>query len=187
LLAAARRVFGELGYVGATVDDIARAAGCSKGAFYFHFASKDEAFVALLEDWIGEASESLTSLARLRNGSLGLDAIEALLAGEVGRGWEPRLVLEFWSQAGRVDGVRARLAEAEERWKRLLTQAIEGAQRSGVFPADVRPDAAAATALALGAGLLMRACLAQAGRLPEGAARAALVLSAAPRPLAAAR
>ena len=47
LLAAAAEVFAKRGFHGATLDQIADAAGFSKGAVYSNFASKDELFLAL--------------------------------------------------------------------------------------------------------------------------------------------
>lgn len=48
ILDAALAVFCERGYAAARMDDIAAAAGLSKGGLYAHFASKDEVFEALL-------------------------------------------------------------------------------------------------------------------------------------------
>ncbi|HEV3352745.1 MAG TPA: TetR/AcrR family transcriptional regulator [Acidimicrobiales bacterium] len=48
LLAAAAQVFAEKGFHAATLDQIADAAGFSKGAVYSNFASKDELFLALI-------------------------------------------------------------------------------------------------------------------------------------------
>jgi TetR/AcrR family transcriptional regulator len=47
ILDAAHCVFNEKGIVGATMDDVARAANTSKGSVYLHFRSKDELFMAL--------------------------------------------------------------------------------------------------------------------------------------------
>jgi TetR/AcrR family transcriptional repressor of nem operon len=49
LLDAARDVIRRQGYSATTVDDICAAAGVSKGAFFHHFASKEEAGVAAIE------------------------------------------------------------------------------------------------------------------------------------------
>ena len=48
LLRAAAEVFGERGYDGTRVADIAATAGVSNGALYAHFASKAELLVAAL-------------------------------------------------------------------------------------------------------------------------------------------
>ncbi|MCV7222776.1 TetR/AcrR family transcriptional regulator [Mycolicibacterium elephantis] len=47
LLDAAENVFGEKGFTAATLDDIAYAAGYTKGAIYKHFATKEELFLAV--------------------------------------------------------------------------------------------------------------------------------------------
>jgi AcrR family transcriptional regulator len=47
LLDAAEEVFAEKGFTPATLDDIAHAAGYTKGAIYKHFATKEELFLAV--------------------------------------------------------------------------------------------------------------------------------------------
>jgi AcrR family transcriptional regulator len=47
LLDAAEEVFAERGFMAASVDDIARAAGYTKGAVYKHFSTKEDLFLAV--------------------------------------------------------------------------------------------------------------------------------------------
>jgi AcrR family transcriptional regulator len=47
LIDAAEEVFGEKGFLAATLDDIARAAGYTKGAIYKHFSTKEDLFLAV--------------------------------------------------------------------------------------------------------------------------------------------
>ena len=47
LLDAAEEVFAEKGFTAATLDDIAHAAGYTKGAIYKHFATKEDLFLAV--------------------------------------------------------------------------------------------------------------------------------------------
>lgn len=47
LLDAAEEVFAEKGFMAASLDDIAGAAGYTKGAIYKHFATKEELFLAV--------------------------------------------------------------------------------------------------------------------------------------------
>ncbi|MCG7606680.1 MULTISPECIES: TetR/AcrR family transcriptional regulator [Mycobacterium] len=47
LLDAAEEVFAEKGFAPATLDDIARAAGYTKGAIYKHFTTKEDLFLAV--------------------------------------------------------------------------------------------------------------------------------------------
>ncbi len=50
IIEGARRVFIEMGFDAASMNDITRAAGVSKGTIYVYFASKEELFVALIEE-----------------------------------------------------------------------------------------------------------------------------------------
>ena len=51
LLDAAIDVIRTQGYAATTVDDLCRAAGVTKGAFFHHFASKDAMAVAAAQHW----------------------------------------------------------------------------------------------------------------------------------------
>src|SRR4051794_41907842 len=82
LLDAARRVFLERGYHGASLELVAREAGYTKGAVYSAFASKADLFLALydreiearrerLEAAAAEPAEWLERLREARAGALG--------------------------------------------------------------------------------------------------------------------
>ena len=62
LLRAAGEVFAAEGFRAASVDEIAERAGYSKGAFYWHFPSKDEVFLALLEERIDAPTREMIEL-----------------------------------------------------------------------------------------------------------------------------
>jgi AcrR family transcriptional regulator len=50
LLAASAEVFAKKGYERASVDDVAHAAGFTKGAVYWNFSTKEELFLALVRE-----------------------------------------------------------------------------------------------------------------------------------------
>jgi AcrR family transcriptional regulator len=51
LVEAAARVFARRGFHGASLEQIAREAGYSTGAIYWHFEGKDDLFLAVYEDY----------------------------------------------------------------------------------------------------------------------------------------
>jgi AcrR family transcriptional regulator len=59
----ARQVFLSAGFDGASMNDVARAAGVSKGTLYAYFNSKDELFEAIIR---GEFAQSAERLCRFR-------------------------------------------------------------------------------------------------------------------------
>ena len=89
LLDAALNVIRAKGYSATTVDDLCRAAGVTKGAFFHHFASKEALAVAAADHWsatTGRLFEEAPyhALADARQRVLGyLDFRAALLQGKV--------------------------------------------------------------------------------------------------------
>src|ERR1700749_2425926 len=59
---AARTVFTERGYAGASIELIARHAQLSVGAIYLYFRSKEDLYVSLLEDTLTRFDADLTQL-----------------------------------------------------------------------------------------------------------------------------
>ena len=64
ILEGASRVFMDLGFDGASMGEIARAAGVSKGTLYAYFGSKDELFEAIIRAEKGQAAERLCAFRR---------------------------------------------------------------------------------------------------------------------------
>ncbi|MDQ4053241.1 MAG: TetR family transcriptional regulator, partial [Actinomycetota bacterium] len=115
LVGAARPLFAQHGYAAVSTDQIARAAGVTRGALYHQFAGKEELFAALLEQMEAEIADRLAArlgsvddpLALLRDGIDGW--LEACAQPEVRRivlieapaalGWQR------WREVGRRYGV----------------------------------------------------------------------------------
>ncbi|MFI6365173.1 TetR/AcrR family transcriptional regulator [Nocardia sp. NPDC050630] len=62
LLDAAQEVFAEKGFTAATLDDIAHAAGYTKGAIYKHFPTKEELFLAVSDRYWQRYFDTFTDL-----------------------------------------------------------------------------------------------------------------------------
>ena len=116
LLAAAGQVFAELGFHGATLDEVAAVAGFTKGAVYSNFRSKDDLFLALLESRYQSGLSSLRAyLAEVEGPHRASDFLETI-AGEFDDSstsdWGA-LYQEFLVYAMRNPDARRKLAELE--------------------------------------------------------------------------
>src|SRR5271154_73794 len=135
LLAAARRVFLERGYHGASVDQIADAAGFSTGVVYSQFGGKADLFLALLAARISERAAG-NARAGEGLGGAGDGGIAALPghAASVARA-EPEwglLVIEFRGHAARDPELGRRYAAAHQRTLAGMERAVTGLyQRAG--------------------------------------------------------
>lgn len=77
LIAAARPLFARRGYAGVGTEEIARAAGVTRGALYHHFDGKRELFAAAYEQIEIELAERIAAGALEANASSPLAAMKA--------------------------------------------------------------------------------------------------------------
>lgn len=160
LVEAARSLFTGLGYEKATIDDVVREAGYSKGAYYFHFSSKEDVLLALVDDWAESRSQQLERAEDSHPPDIALRSLlETLLSPEATEDGDAQLLLEFWAQGERNPRVSRRLAQVYHSWREILVRAFRRAQEAGAYAADEEPEAAADAALALHDGLAVQACI----------------------------
>ena len=77
ILGVARQLFGRAGFAGATMADIARAAGMGTGSLYVYFPTKDAIALALLQTYLDEVEHAIVPpMADLR----GAEAIAKSIA-----------------------------------------------------------------------------------------------------------
>jgi AcrR family transcriptional regulator len=129
LLKAAAKVFCKRGLEGASVDEVAQAAGYTKGAFYANFKSKEELFLVMLDERYAEELERLDRiLAGTHDAGEEAHAAAVDFIDFVGRDEWPKLYFQFVAHAARNDefreelatrhrAMKARLAEILGRWK----------------------------------------------------------------------
>ena len=156
VLAAARRVFLERGYAGATLEAIAEEAGFSKGVVYSQFAGKPDLFLALLDARIAERAEHN---ALVSAGLAGLDGLRALLDANVrlseeGGDWS-RLLIEFRVIAAREPVLNARYAALHAQTLDHFTEAIASILARAGLTSVYPPRAFAELIIALDAGRVL--------------------------------
>ncbi|MBX5469275.1 MAG: TetR family transcriptional regulator [Thermoleophilaceae bacterium] len=142
LLESATRVFAERGLERASIDEVAEAAGYTKGAFYANFASKADLFLAMLEERFAERIEELDAVTRtdespeLQAREAGLD-FARFAAGDPD--WQ-RLFLEFAAYATRDPEFReqlvARYRQLRERIAALYERRAQELEIATPVPAE---------------------------------------------------
>ncbi len=162
LMTAAGQVFAERGYLGASIDDVAEAADCSKGAYYFHFATKEDILLMLIDEWTKSRREQLIeAINRPQPATVTLGCLlEALFIHDAAHA---RLILEFWAQAERNPQVRRRLARAEQASRGFLIDALRRVEDAGALAPGRTPEGSADAALALQRGFIAQTALGRNG------------------------
>jgi len=141
ILQAARRVFAEKGFHGATVDEIAEAAEFGKGTLYSFFENKDDLFFSLLKEGLDTlyklAAESITAHEDCRQQIA--DMTDGILRYfEENIDFFRILATERENLCGRLcDEWRERLLEKHRELVGLVAQVIEsGMERGSVRRVD---------------------------------------------------
>lgn len=155
LLAAAAEVFAAKGFRAATVDQIVAAAELSKGTFYWNFASKEDLFLALLEERIDQPARALMEITR--------DApAEQPTASAVSRGLsqlleeqrETLLLLhEYWAAAARDERLASRYRRRQLALRENLAEALSSRHEKTGVPLSVPAQSLATAFIALAEGL----------------------------------
>jgi AcrR family transcriptional regulator len=151
LFEAAARVFEEQGIGSASIEDIAAAAGFTRGAFYSNFKSKDELIIAMIEDHVEQSiRRNLDLLAKHKTLA---DFIEALKTMDRSQqdplARSPLLHMEMILFVARAEKRRPELAKRLRARRKLIADIVETTSESGGKNEPLNPPWTGAILLAM--------------------------------------
>jgi len=147
--------FARYGYQGASIDRIAKAAGLTKGAIYYHFKDKEELLFEAVKNRVGQFERRVTSdLGAIPDAVAALRRVTAVCLEHATKSNHRRLIVILMVEAlGTNARLSAQFRDMMRRFRAFLRGIIEVGQRQGLFRADV----SAATAAGVYAGAVMGA------------------------------
>nr|MBN2276759.1 TetR/AcrR family transcriptional regulator [candidate division Zixibacteria bacterium] len=113
LIRAAEKVFARKGYLGSTTEEIARSAGLTKGALYFHFKGKEDIFFEVIRQ-INE--NNLNSIEKYIKSDLDLEtSVEMMIRSAFEMIEKNRYFkADFWKQAYDIPHIRKYMCRSHE-------------------------------------------------------------------------
>jgi AcrR family transcriptional regulator len=159
---AALGVFARNGYERATVDEIVREAGFSKGAFYVHFEAKEDIFWEMLEERLAHQQTAFRealdiNLPVAQNIETILRSLFAL--AEDDPLWSA-LFMEFVAHAARNAKIRDKLGGMYRSWRAFAVEILQAGQEAGLVRKNVEPELLASAIIAVIEGSIMQSRLA---------------------------
>lgn len=146
ILDAALRVFAARGYGATRLEDIAAAAGVTKGTIYYYFENKEDLLVRLVTSRDREIFADLEALMKRVTGPISAKLRMLMRKGFCDRADESRRLLHVIVQELHVDSpkvfARAVQNSLVEGWT-LLAKLIELGKTSGEFRQDADAEVAA--------------------------------------------
>jgi len=179
ILSAAAEAFAERGYDATGVAEICERSGVSKGAFYYHFKSKQAVFLNLADSWLRDLNRALgqpdTNDGTVPDRILTMShKFQDILTSQT---QQVALILELWTQASRDETIRQAVLAPYRTFQQFFVDLIKlGVAEGTLSPTD--PAAAGQVLLSLTSGLffqgLLDPCGADWGKVAETSIRIVL-------------
>src|ERR1700693_3589661 len=151
LFEAAARVFEDQGIGSASIEDIAAAAGFTRGAFYSNFKSKDELVIAMMEEHVEQSIRRMHEL--LTQHKTLPDFIDALRNMDRSKqdplGRSPLLHMEMILFVARAEKRRPERSKRLRARRQLITDIVETALKNAGRSGSLNPAWTGAILLAL--------------------------------------
>jgi AcrR family transcriptional regulator len=156
LIAAAAKVFAQRGLHGATLQDIAKAAGWSTGAIYWHFKGKDDLMLAVFEEYATTRVREWEDIHAQAEGEFPQRARAYADQWMERLGRDPEfmvLTLEFLVHAWRHPPLREAFADRAAAGRLALARILEQSAEEEGLVLPMPADETAAVLRELGSGL----------------------------------
>jgi AcrR family transcriptional regulator len=170
ILISAVKLFSAKGYNAASVDDICSDAGISKGAFYHHFKTKQDLFLALLDGWLKTIDNAIEASKDKTVPETFMQITEAFpyIFATANEGLP--MFLEFWLQASRNKKIWQASVKPYRRYHKYFTDLIKRGVDEGSF-IEVDPELTSRMIISTAMGLLLQSLMDPKGAKWEKVAR----------------
>jgi AcrR family transcriptional regulator len=136
ILDAARELFSRQGYHKTTMPEIAKAAGSSVGLIYYHFASKADILVAIVEEFHAFGYQALVGAHESADPRERLDAAVRDLYAALDR-FSKVFVILYKDLSALSHDERQRIYALEDETVNNVARLIEAGQQAGYFAHDI--------------------------------------------------
>jgi AcrR family transcriptional regulator len=158
LITAATKLFAERGFHATSLEQIARDAGYTTGAIYFHFGGKDELFIAAFESYALTRVGEVTEIYEQTSGPLPRKARAFADHWMARQAADPRFMvvaLEFFVHSLRHPHLREALAARQAAVRLAIGRMLEQDTRAAGVDLPMAPQDIATVGRELGIGLAM--------------------------------
>lgn len=146
ILASAKHLFSEKGFESTTVEAIAARAELGKGTIYSYFQSKEEIYIAILEEGLEVLEDRM--MAAIEQSATAVEALQKLYDTFIAYHHEQNVFIEtlFFQverkYTFRVNSVVAGLQKKASVWLELVSSVLRRGMDTGEFrPLEIEPTA----------------------------------------------
>lgn len=139
------------GFSKTNIADIAEAAGYTRGAFYFHFESKEDYFIHVMKYHDEKRGDEWSNLPYQYNPEV--TPLKEVLKQSVSSLWENvyedtksgwlLVGIDFYQSAKDDPSIKPQLKEIHKNWEDDVAQYVRALQDQGYVPSSINPEEAA--------------------------------------------
>lgn len=161
ILRSASECFTDIGYHQTDVNQICDKAKITKGAFYYHFSSKQELFMDLLEIWISDVADHLDiSVSDSKNVLELICSIPGNFSPVfASAGKQLPVFLEIYVRSILNNDLKKNTLKAYDRFIEFFEGIIKKGRKDGSIKKDITPEEGAKILFSLCIGMIMQGLL----------------------------
>jgi AcrR family transcriptional regulator len=160
ILQQAMKIFLEKGYHGTSIDEITRAAGLTKGAFYWHFKSKEDLLKKIIHEYEVRFLDNLIQSVEEVKGRA-IEKFEKYFRYNAAFAYYNReLCISFDTLAAELVGahhpIEYEIRRIYKKYQKFLSQLIEQGKKEKVFKKELDTKLTALILIAFHDGILLQ-------------------------------
>ncbi len=138
--------FARYGFQGSSIDRIARMAGVTKGAIYYHFRDKEDLLASAVADRVAEFETRVQRACEGADPAQALRRIAEVSAAHAESNDHPRFVITLMVEAIETnERISAQLRDMMRRFRAFVRAIVRDGQERGLFRGDRDARAVAAS------------------------------------------
>lgn len=161
IIEGAEILFTENGYDSTTVQDICNKAEISKGAFFYHFPTKEFLFLEILDKYLSELDKRMNEIEKKSKNTLRAMEEMVIILEEIFITSEGKftIFLEFLRKASKETEIMKKISYQFQKYKKYVYEMIEKGKREGNIKKEIDSEFISQLIISLAIGMILKSSL----------------------------
>jgi len=154
-------LFTENGYDSTTVQDICNKAEISKGAFFYHFPTKEFLFLEILDKYLSELDKRMNEIEKRSKNTLKAMEEMVVILEEIFITSEGKftIFLEFLRKASKETEIMKKISYQFQKYKKYVYEMIENGKKEGSIKKEINSEFISQLIISLAIGMILKSSL----------------------------
>jgi len=161
IIEGAEILFTENGYDSTTVQNICNKAEISKGAFFYHFPTKEFLFLEILDKYLSELDKRMNEIEKKSKNTLRAMEEMVIILEEIFITSEGKftIFLEFLRKASKETEIMKKISYQFQKYKKYVYEMIEKGKREENIKKEIDSEFISQLTISLAIGMILKSSL----------------------------